>query len=148
MAEHVDCTGMTLEERKKERDQLLKEKHAYNAARLKLESEERRLDELVRRDEEKYFNLIPDKAFVASYFLEERTTQMRECGLRYRYKITEADENPEVTLQLWRRNQDSEEDVMVADVGDLYTVTLLSPCGMGSFNINIIVESSEQAVRK
>ena len=31
MAEHVDCTGMTLEERKKERDQLLKEKHAYNA---------------------------------------------------------------------------------------------------------------------
>ena len=98
MAEHVDCTGMTLEERKEERARRLKEKLAYNTARLKLESEERRLDELVKKDEEKYFNLIPEKAFIASYFLEERTTQMKMRGLRYRYKIPDEDENPEVTL--------------------------------------------------
>ena len=143
MAEHVDCTGMTLDERKEERARRLKEKLAYNTARLKLESEERRLDELVKKDEEKYFNLIPEKAFIASYFLEERTTQMKMRGLRYRYKIPDEDENPEVTLQLWRRDQESGEEVLVADVGDLYTVTLLSPCGEGSFILNIIVESSE-----
>ena len=143
MAEHVDCVGMSLEERKEERSQRLREKRAYNAARLKGESEERKLDELVRKDEEKYFNLIPDKAFVASYFLEERSSQMKARGLRYRFKIPDSDEDPEVTLQLWRRDQETGEELLVADVGDLYTVELLSPCGEGYFNMNIIVESSE-----
>ena len=143
MAEHVDCVGMSLEERKEERSQRLREKRAYNAARLKGESEERKLDELVRKDEEKYFNLIPDKAFVASYFLEERSSQMKARGLRYRFKIPDSDEDPEVTLQLWRRDQETGEELLVADVGDLYTVELLSPCGEGYFNMNIVVESSE-----
>ena len=98
MAEHVDCVGMSLEERKEERSQRRREKRAYNAARLKGESEERKLDELVRKDEEKYFNLIPDKAVVASCRLEERSSQMKARGLRYRFKIPDSDEDPEVTL--------------------------------------------------
>ena len=143
MADYIECVGMSRAEKSLEKSQRLLMKRAYNAARLKVESDERRLDELVKEDEEKFFRLIPDKVFVAKYFLEERTDQMKMGGLRYRYNIPEEDADPEVTLQLWRRDMGSGMEKLIGDAGDLYTVELMSPCGEGTLNINIIVESHE-----
>ena len=143
MADYIECVGMSRTERSIEKAQHLRWKRAYNAARLKVESDERRLDELVKEDEEKIFKLIPDKAFVAKYFLEERTDQMRMEGLRYKFNIPETDLDPEVTLLLWKRDEVTGEEKLVGEAGDLYTVELMSPCGDGTLTINIIVESSE-----
>ena len=131
MADYIECVGMSRTERSIEKAQHLRWKRAYNAARLKVESDERRLDELVKEDEEKIFKLIPDKAFVAKYFLEERTDQMRMEGLRYKFNIPETDLDPEVTLLLWKRDEVTGEEKLVGEAGDLYTVELMSPCGVG-----------------
>ena len=128
MADYIECMGMSRAERSIEKAQQLRWKRAYNAARLKVESEERRLDDLVKMDEEKIFKLIPEKEFVAKYFLEERTDQMRKEGLRYKFNIPETDVDPEVTLQLWKRDEDTKEENLVGEAGDLYTVDLMSPC--------------------
>ena len=146
MAHHLDmveCVGLSREEARQERSQRLLMKRAYHAARLKAESEERRLDRILEEDDERYFRLIPDRDFIASYFLEERSDWMRNAGLRYRYGIPMDDSDPEITLQVWKRDPDSGEQQLEAIAGDLYTVALMTPCGTATINIHLIVESSE-----
>ena len=147
MADHVECVGMSSSEMREEKRRRLLEKRAYNSARLKAESEDRRMDEVLRQDEERIFTLIPDKDFIASYFLEERSLEMKKEDLRYRFNVPMSSSDPEVTLQLWRRDQITGEEILQGEVGDLYSLELMSPGGDGSLNINIIVESSESRRR-
>ena len=146
MAHHLDlleCVGMSRTEMRQERAQRLMMKRAYHAARLKAESEERRLDRILEEDDERYFRLIPDKDYIAAYFLEERSDWMRNAGLRYRYGVPIDDADPEITLQVWKRDPDTGDQQLEAIAGDLYTVSLITPCGTATININLIVESSE-----
>ena len=72
---------------------------------------------------------------------------MREKDLRYRFNVPMSSSDPEVTLQLWRRDQITGEEMLQGEVGDLYSLELMTPGGEGSLNINIIVESSESRRR-
>ena len=131
--ELVDCPTLTPREAATERERILLEKRAYNAARLKAEeekirreSEERKLQILTDLEEDRYFNLLPDRRYVATYWLTERSMRMRLDGLRYKFKIPEM-ADPEMTLQLWRRDRVTDEEMLVGNVGDLYTVWLKIP---------------------
>ena len=146
MAHHLDllpCVGMSRAERRQERNQRLLMKRAYNAARLKFESEERRLDRILEEDDERYFSLIPDRDYIPTYFLEERSDWMREAGLRYRYGVPMDHGNPEIMLQVWKRDPDCGEELFECVAGDLYTLTAMAPCGSGTVSLSLIVESSE-----
>ena len=146
MAHHLDlveCVGMSRTEMRQERAQRLMMKRAYNAARLKAESEDRRLDRILEEDDERYFRLIPDRDYIAAYFLEERSDWMRNAGLRYRYGVPIDDADPEITLQVWKRDPDTGDQQLEAIAGDLYSVSLMTPCGTATINVNLIVESSE-----
>ena len=146
MAHHLDmvgCVGMSRDEMRQERQQKLLIKRAYNAARLKAEAENRILDRILQEDDERYFKLIPDRAHVASYPLEERSDWMKEAGMWYRFNIPMDDSDPEITLQVWRRDKETGLEEIEALAGDLYMLSLMTPCGLSHINIYIIVESSE-----
>ena len=146
MAHHLDlieCVGLSREEARQERSKRLLMKRAYHAARLKAESEERRLDRILEEDDVRYFRLIPDRDFIAAYFLEERSDWMKNAGLRYRFGIPMEESDPEITLQVWKPDPDSGEQQLEAIAGDLYNVALMTPCGSATINIHLIVESSE-----
>ena len=146
MAHHLDlveCVGMSRTELRQERSQRLMAKRAYNAARLKVEMEEVELDRLLEEDDRRYFSLIPDRDYIAAYFLEERSDWMRNAGLRYRFGVPLDDADPEITLQVWKRDPDTGDQQLEAIAGDLYTVSLMTPCGKATINVNLIVESSE-----
>ena len=113
------------------------------AAREKAASQsinERAAMRRVRIEEKALFRVYPDKESVAKHFLAERSEIMRERDWWYRYHIPQESSNHEVTLQLWCKPQ-GEEPSLVAEVGDLYNVSL--ELTDGTININIIVESSE-----
>ena len=139
----VGCVGMSRDEMRQERQQKLLIKRAYNAARLKAEAENRVLDRILQEDDERYFKLIPDRAHVASYPLEERSDWMKEAGMWYRFNIPMDDSDPEITLQVWKRDKETGIEEIEALAGDLYMLSLMTPCGQSHVNIYIIVESSE-----
>ena len=143
----IDCNTLTPKEIVEERERALVEKRAYNAARLKAEEEKvkREVEErrLLALEDNRYFSLLPDRRYVATYWLSERSMKMRLEGLRYKYKIPEISD-PEITLQLWRRDVSTDEDMLVGTVGDLYTVWLKIPAdGNEEEKINLLVESDE-----
>ena len=105
--------------------------------------EERVLDRILEEDDERYFSLIPDRDYIPTYMLEERSDWMKDAGLRYRYGVPMDHANPEIMLQVWKRDPDSGEEQLEAVAGDLYTLTAMAPCGTGTVSLSLIVKSSE-----
>ena len=69
MAHHLDllpCVGMSRAERRQERNQRLLMKRAYNAARLKAESEERVLDRILEEDDSNKDGLVSFPEFMSA----------------------------------------------------------------------------------
>ena len=64
MAHHldlIDCVGLSREEARQERSKRLLMKRAYNAARLKAESEERTLDRILEEDDVRALGLDEER---------------------------------------------------------------------------------------
>ena len=119
---------------------------ALKQAKQKAQVEERQARKNMKEQEKMVFRVHPRKDFIAKYFLRERTDHMVENGLWYKYNVPEDHSNPEVTLQLWKKEEETGEMVLLGDVGDVYSLVLdLPSCSM---NINVIVESREVRMRE
>lgn len=119
---------------------------ALKQAKEKAKVAERQFIRKMKEQERILFRVHPRKDFIARYFLKERTPYMVENGLWYKYDVPEDQHNPEVTLQMWKKDPETGDLEMVGIAGDLYTLELDFPCGV-SMTINIIVESREVRLR-
>ena len=115
--------------------------NAFKAARLKAKVDETR-EALLMRDEFTIYRVYPDKQFIATGFLMERSEAMREYDLFYKFSISEDDEEDnEVTLQIWKKINQTP-GWLVGEVGDLYRLDLEAPGG-GNVTVHVVVESRQ-----
>ena len=117
---------------------------ALKEARIKAKITAREEKEEERRmlvEEWRLLRLYPAKEFIASGFLQERSSGMKAREEWYRFHIPEEKDDHEVVLQLWVKRS-GEEPTFIGEAGDLYSLDLEIPSGL-ALSINILVKSAE-----
>ena len=89
--------------------------------------------------------IAPEKEFVAKYFLSERTPEMKARRLRYKFIVSEEEDDDEVTLHMFQRSKRRRIERSLGEAGDLYRVELTLPGRGGKMFFNIIAESQESS---
>ena len=119
---------------------------ALKVAKRKAQVEERQAVRQMKEQEKILFRVNPRKEDIATYFLKERSEFMIENGLWYKYHVPTEYHNPEVTLELYKRDEESGDMNLLGVVGDLYSLSLDLYCGT-TLEVNVIVESREVRLR-
>ena len=157
----VYCLGRIPKKMRSAEEEYKIRRDALQAARTKARIEdEERWEELRRKrrdgdddsrkvqgeEEVTVQRVAPEKEFVATYFLSERTPEMKARRLRYKFNVPEKEDEVEVTLEMFQRSKRRRVEQCLGEAGDLYLVNLHLPCG-GKMAINIIAESRESTMK-
>lgn len=140
MSGQVGAQRRSRAQRQLDRDEWRLRQIAFQAAKLKAEVEEKTVTVNIKKDELDFYRVYPDKRFIAPYWLTEKTFEMAAKGLKYKYRIPEDSQDPEVPLLLFQRDLNTGEEVKLGEAGDLYCLTLHTYEGT-VMEIHIIVES-------
>ena len=106
-------------------------------------AEIRRIEALADEEDARFFNVMPKREWVPTYKLIERTADIKQRNFWYMYKIPESRSDPEITLQLFQRDESTGHMNLLGNVGDLYQISLMIPNGPGEVPIHLLVESAE-----
>ena len=140
MSGQLKAPRRSREARRLDRDEWRLRQIAFQAAQLKAEAKEKTISVGLKKEELDFYRVYPDKRYVAGYFLEEKTDAMLARGLKYKFRIPEDKEDPEVPLILYQRDLATGEEIPLGEAGDLYHLLLHTPGGI-SIELDLIVES-------
>ena len=116
---------------------------AFKVAREKADVQDRvTMRRYTYEERDLLYRVYPAKFYIANYWLEEKTKDMRAKRLKYKFVRSEDPKDPEVVLHLFKRSKRKRVEVDQGEAGDLYTVELFLPSG-GSVEIHIVAESLE-----